>query len=384
VNNVGPRGDTPLLAAINTTTNDLMLQLLLDYNPDLAHVTPERRTALSLAVALGNVSAVTVLEPLPGQDWSITDGSGQTLVHLAVLAQSPAVLQLVLRHSRTRETTGTDACIVDSPDANGNTPLHVAVTAAFRQRLEGRIQAAAPLDEPDDYELQQAINTALRRDDEDVLEGCFDPENVDDAVAEETATLSVTKEEQRAAVARIRAEVKGNATVTKEMVAVRIAAVRVVHAIIEALMRAGADPLTVNNRRRNIFALANEQNASFMSELLLDPTVAQAIEEHRAVEEAIAFRQEEERYRTRRRQISSLRPKPFTAVQKDRRPAGSRPRQTPLEKKDQLRLMTMQSGRLRPMKNLARSAVETKTARASIRSNNTTASSAKGTIDTHG
>jgi ankyrin repeat protein len=92
VNTVGPRGDTPLLAAINTTTNDLMLHLLLDYNPVLAHVTPDRRTALSLAVALGNVSVVTVLEPLPGQDWSITDGRDQTLVHLAILAQSPAVL----------------------------------------------------------------------------------------------------------------------------------------------------------------------------------------------------------------------------------------------------------------------------------------------------
>jgi hypothetical protein len=201
-------------------------------------------------------------------------------------------------------------------------------------------------------------------------------------VAEETETLSVTMEEQRAAVARIRAEVKGNATVTKEMIPVRIAAVRIVHAIIEALMQAGADPLTVNNRRRKRFALANEENASFMSELLLDPTVAQAIEEHRAVEEEIAFQQEEERYRTRRTQISSLRPKPFTAVQKDRQPAGNRPRQTPLEKKDQLLLMTMQSGRLRPRDNLARSAGETKTVRASMRSKNTTASSAKGEIDT--
>jgi ankyrin repeat protein len=127
VNYVDANGHTALVTAVqcrNATSE--VLELVLDApSINLSVVSADKKSALALAIESGREDLFDVLASREGHDWGTRDGQGRTLVHAAVQVSSKSLLEKVLSRS-------VDANV---PDANGDTPLHIA--AGFKGFQEG-------------------------------------------------------------------------------------------------------------------------------------------------------------------------------------------------------------------------------------------------------
>jgi ankyrin repeat protein len=235
VNYADGKGETPLIAAIISACSPELINLLLDHNAQVDAVTADHRNALAIAIEKGNTTAFDLLSEVAGQDWSFVDGVGRTLLHLAVENGTLNFIEKVLCHANQGELD------LDAQDAEGDTPLHIAV--------------------------------------------------------------------------------RGDST-----------------DIIRALMSAGCDPAKVNRRRQNAFTTATDANAAYITELLLDPEIAETRRVRREQELERQIEAEQQRLQDRRAKTESL-----------WKGKSETPKKGPLAKSSRAKLatMTVQGGRVR-------------------------------------
>jgi ankyrin repeat protein len=108
--------------------------------------------------------------------------------------------------------------------------------------------------------------------------------------------------------------------------------------IILALMRAGCDPNKINRRRQNVFTSATEPNSAYISQLLLDQAISDALRRRRDRESQRQIEAEQQRRQDRKARTESL-----------GRARSETPKRSPLSKGSRAKLatMTVQGGRVR-------------------------------------
>lgn len=133
--------------------NESVLAVLLQAGADPTLSDSAGLTPLYLAAQHGHAGVVQLLlasGSRPHDRVSQVTHTGETVLHLAVQAQQPVVVRILLEHS---------ACAVNNQDWWGRTPLHLACESNQQELVEMLVHAGAQLDIRD-FEGQAVLHSA--------------------------------------------------------------------------------------------------------------------------------------------------------------------------------------------------------------------------------
>lgn len=129
--------DTPLLIAAREGHKDIVSTLLL-FEADVRATNVLKRTALHEACGAGHIDVVELLLMQKGAKADPLDDKGESPLHLAVIKERSAVVDMLLRYR----------AVTDRAYENGSYVLHVAARQGFAAILKSLLDAGAALKPP--------------------------------------------------------------------------------------------------------------------------------------------------------------------------------------------------------------------------------------------
>lgn len=128
---------TPLHMAVHKGSTKIV-KLLLHHGADCNVTDAKNMTPLAHAV-IGNHGSVTELLLAHGARLTAIDDAERSALHLAVLYRHERLLKTITHHC------GEDRTLIDCPDTEGKTPLHVAIDLDLEAAVELLCEAGADL-----------------------------------------------------------------------------------------------------------------------------------------------------------------------------------------------------------------------------------------------
>ncbi|KAI8012604.1 Ankyrin repeat-containing protein [Camellia lanceoleosa] len=104
---------------------------LLDVDKSIAYMIADKhdkKTALHVAASQGHVGVMKELRSQCPDCWEMVNDKGQNILHVAVQNENKKAVKFILENSQL-------SSLINHKDIDGNTPLHLAATALYENRL---------------------------------------------------------------------------------------------------------------------------------------------------------------------------------------------------------------------------------------------------------
>ena len=119
INAKNHQGETPLITAVKQRAITVIRQLL-EWRADMNIQNPQGDTALHWAIREEDLTIIEMLTSA-GANSTIQNRKGESCIHLAAALASPRILMMLIQSSALAK------CNIDTPNADGNSPLLIAV-----------------------------------------------------------------------------------------------------------------------------------------------------------------------------------------------------------------------------------------------------------------